>query len=69
MNTLYHVALYNRSRNEWARILCTADSEGEAIEQTEFCLSDGADPHLRKWLAKTAQAICQTPIDYVWTEV
>lgn len=68
MKTLYFVALYNHPRNEWARVLCTADSREAAAEECEKGFDDAAESRLRCWRAKTVQAICQTP-DTIWTEV
>lgn len=68
MTTLYFVALYSHRANEWARILCTADTKEEAIEECESALDDAKEPRLRYWKARTARAICQTP-EEIWTEI
>jgi hypothetical protein len=67
MKTLYFVALYNHRRNEWARLLLTAESQDKAREAAEAGLNDNLEG--RTWKAKTVQAICPTPVNNIWTEI
>jgi len=68
MNKLYFVALYNHSRNEWARVCVSANSAESATEQAESNLAYGDKLWHRDWKAKVVREICSTP-DEVWIEV
>ena len=61
MNTLYFVAVYSHSENQWARILCTAPSVEDAKREALESLGEG-------WRVRHIDTVCQTH-DNVYMEV
>jgi hypothetical protein len=61
METVYFVAAYSHSENQWARYLVTAMTADGA----RLAVADQIEPSYR---IRSAQPICMTP-DYVFTEI